>query len=368
MNPNFTIADQMQTFGVGMDIGNLIANNKFTPGHARPIFDAKTGLSYVTVFSGGDPKNPQNYRNVPLNNAATLREDEWRELDAAVLEASRDRLSAWNYFTETAGLVKNIGNAMGTTVYSYEDVNDPGQAIMTMDGVTRSQNDAIKYTTKYIPLPIIHMDYELNVRTLSASRMNPGTALDNTMARVAARRVAEFLEDLLFTTSGTNNLYQYGGGTIYSFLNHPSRNLKTLQHAWTASSATGATILADVLDMQAKLNAAYRFGEYVLLIPTAYEEVMSEDFKASSDKTIAQRLMDIRRLKDIIVCDRLTGNNVVMVELSQETFRVLNGLGITTVQESGAYNMLVRNKVMTIQVPQIRADQNGRCGVVHGSA
>jgi hypothetical protein len=29
--------------------------------------------------------------------------------------------------------------------------------------------------------------------------------------------------------------------------------------------------------------------------------------------------------------------------------------------------MLTKYKVLTIQVPQIRSDQNGKCGIVHGA-
>lgn len=353
-----TLADQFSG-----DIGALIAQGQFDPGYARPFIDHK-GNHLVTVYKGhGDVMDPRSYRSMIANAGATLREDEWKELDDAVLQASRERIRAFDYL-RNLGLTKKVGNAMGTTVYQYQDSNDPLQAIMTMDGITRSQNDAVKYKNVYIPLPIIHVDYELNLRSLSASR-KMGAGLDTDLAQKASRRVAEYLERMLFDSAFT---YQYGGGSMYSFLNFPDRNLYSLTAAWDATAATGATILADVLAMQTKLSEAKRFGNYVLFVPTAYETVLQEDFKAESDKTIRARLLEITRLQDIIVCDFLTGDNVIMLELTTDTFRILDGLPVSNVQWATEGNMLIRNKVMTIQIPQIRADQNGNCGLVHASA
>jgi len=49
--------------------------------------------------------------------------------------------------------------------------------------------------------------------------------------------------------------------------------------------------------------------------------------------------------------DRLPDDKVVMVQMSTDTVRLVNGMGIQNVQWSSEGNMVNNYKVMTIQVP-----------------
>ncbi len=53
----------------------------------------------------------------------TLRRDEWKQLDDAVLAISRQRLGGIEDLVSN-GLVFGLGNAMGTTVLEYHDISD----------------------------------------------------------------------------------------------------------------------------------------------------------------------------------------------------------------------------------------------------
>lgn len=55
---------------------------------------------------------------------------------------------------------------MGTTVLEYHDIADTDlSADITMDGITRHKVlDQVKFTTNYLPIPIVHADYEINAR------------------------------------------------------------------------------------------------------------------------------------------------------------------------------------------------------------
>jgi len=55
------------------------------------------------------------------------------------------------------------------------------------------------------------------------------------------------------------------------------------------------------------------------------------------------------------------------VQMTSDVVRLVRGMGITNVQWQAEGNMVTRYKVMTIAVPQIRADQNDNCGVIHSS-
>jgi len=46
----------------------------------------------MTTCTNGSSKDKKNWKNVPMNVNGTLRRDEWKQLDEALLELSRYRL------------------------------------------------------------------------------------------------------------------------------------------------------------------------------------------------------------------------------------------------------------------------------------
>ena len=352
---------------VGQEV--LAAGGKLNVGTMKP-FIGKDKRSYIQVFSGGDPKDPKNYSVSPATNAATLRRDEWKALDQAVLNISETRLGGVQDLVSN-GLVFNIGNGMGSTVLEWHDVSDALEAVATMDGVNRGNNDRPVYQTNYLPLPIIHADYEINSRVLASSR-SLGYAIDTTMAERAARKVNLLLEQMLFTSTS----YAWGDAddrsrnSIYSYLNHPDRNLVTLSTygAWDASAATGATILASVLAMKQASIDDLHYGPWVLYIPVGYETVLDTDYDTTTPgTTIRERIMKIDGISAIKIVDTLTAANILLVQMTNDVVRLVRGMGVQNVEWQTEGKFITNYKVMTIQVPQIRSDQNGRSGVIHMS-
>ena len=309
------------------------------------------GNPYAVVYNGGQPQ-------VVRVNAATLRKDEWKELDQAVMFAAQERLvGVADLYSRN--LVYRIGNGLGKTVLEYEDISELTAAELTMDAVTPSKRDRPETTLKYLPLPIVHKDFQYNIRTLTASR-NGSTPLDTTTATMAARVVAEKIEEMLF--AGVSS-YAYGGGTIYGYLDHPQANDVTLTANWDASGKTGEQILDDVREMKQASIDSHFYGPWVLYVPTSYETVLDDDYKAESDKTIRQRILEIAGITEVKVVDKLTADNVILVQMTSDVVRMVEGLPLTTVEWTEGGGMTTNYKVMTIMVPQIRADQNGNCGV-----
>lgn len=342
--------------------------SKLNVGAMRPFQDwnPKTHKweSYISVFTGGNPKDIRNYKVVPQVNA-TLRRDEWKSLDDAIMMVARDRLIGVNDLI-SKGLTYNLNNALGTTIFEWHDVSDSMEAIVSMDGVTRGQGDRPKYQHNYIPIPIIHVDYEINTRVLEASR-NMGNPLDSHSAENAARRVAEKLEDMLFT----NITYSYGEtdsrsrNSIYSYVNFPDRNKKAIT-AWDASGKTGAQIIADVLGAKQQSLDAKHYGPWTLYLPSNYETTIDADYDATTPgTTIRERILKISGITEIKVADHLADDNILMVEMKSNTVRLINGLAMQNIEWKTEGNWVNKYKVIAIQVPQIRSDQNGACGIVH---
>lgn len=367
-------------FGVNMDfIGKngaqgdvaayLAANGRMDPGMLRPWM-ADDGRIFVTVYGGGDPKKKESYRHIPLQtNAAanplqvnsTLRPYEWRQLDQVVQQIAMSRLGGVQDLI-SAGLTYNLGNAMGTTVLEYHDVSDAMSADLTMDGVSRSKGDRPDFGPKYLPIPIIHSDFEINARALAASR-NLGNPLDTTMVEMATRKVLEKREQLLFT----DTTYAFGGGTIYSYLNHPNRNPVTLHAHWNDSAASAEDIVNDVLALKQASIDDKHYGPWNLYVPTNFETVLDEDYNTTSGKTIRERILGIDGIKAIKVSDTLPADNVILVQMTVDTVRLVQGMAVQVVQWDTEGKFVNKFKVLTIAVPQVRADQSGACGVIHGS-
>jgi hypothetical protein len=342
----------------------LMNNGKMDIGKRRPFIGAD-GMSYVSVYVGGDPEDENNHRVYPIQTNAALRRDEWKQLDEAIVDVARYRLGGIDDLIAN-GLTYNLGNAMGTTVLEWHDVSDALTAELTMDGITRGKNDALNFQTNYLPIPIIHVDYEINARLLAASR-GLGNPLDTTLAERAARRIQEKLENMLFT----DTTYAFGTkddrdrNKIYSYINHPDRNAVNLSINWDASACTGAMIVQDIQDAIQSSVTAYHHGPWMIYIPTAYQRVLEEDYTTYYSGTTKNRIMQLTGIKGIKVIDTLPANNVLLVEMNPGTVRLVRGMGLTNVQYGQEADMVYKFKVMTIQVPQIRSDQNGKCGIVH---
>src|SRR5690606_37721938 len=120
------------------DVRSLFANRTGDANSMRPFLDDK-GNPHILVFKGGDRSDPKNYSAEPVNNA-TLRYDEWRQLDEAVVRVAEQRLIGFDDLRRN-GLVRPLGNAMATTVLTWDEMSDAMEAIVSMDPVRRGKND-----------------------------------------------------------------------------------------------------------------------------------------------------------------------------------------------------------------------------------
>ena len=300
--------------------------------------------------------DPQALR--PMGRNASLRKDEWKLMDDALVAISTQRLVGWSDLV-SRGLTYTIGNGLGTTVLEYETESDMNDAVLNMTGDAAGANDALNFEIGYLPLPIIHKDFQIPIRKLHASRRQ-GVSLDTAQTTTAGRKVSEKIEEILFVGAST---YKFGSGTLYGYLDHPSRNTVSLSTGWTAS---GADPVSDVLSMKQASIDAKHYGPWVLYVPTAYETALDEDFStAKGDLTIRQRILNIEGIQAVRVADKLTAANVVLVEMQPDTIRGVIGMQPQILEWETVGGLILNYKVMAIMIPQIRADQDGNCGIVH---
>lgn len=350
----------------GVIANSILQNGNLNIGAMRPFIHTD-GKPYISCYKGGDPKLPDSYKTVQISTNALLRRDEWKQLDDVLVDVGRTRLGGIQDLIDN-NLVFNLNNAMGTTVLEWHDVNVEMDAVVSMDGITRSKNNRPVFGHNYLPIPIIHSDYEIGARELATSR-NMGNGIDTADAAGAARAVLQKLENMLFTDIdyGFGEKDSRNRNKIYSYLNYPDRNQVALTTAWDESGKTPAQILANITAMKAAAVAKFKFGPYMLYIPTAYEGILDEDYAIAGQSlmTTRERIMKIANIKAIKVVDTLPADNVLLVQMTSDNVRLVRGLALQNVEWKSEGGMVTNYKVMTIQVPQLRSDANGASGVVH---
>lgn len=336
------------------DVATILMNNNFDAGALRPYIDDH-GRSIVTL--NGD----KGKRNLTTNAPATLRKDDWQQLDQAVLKAAKPRLNVVADL-RGAGLQLTVPNGMAKTVLQHERQSDISGATISMDGIREGESDRPQFDIQNLPLPIIHKDFQFSTRQVAASR-NGGSPLDMTTAELAGRRVAEEAEKLALGVSPT---YSYGGGTVYGLTNFPARLTKAL----TAPTTTNAAVVvAEILAMRGQCVANNYYGPWVLYHSPAYYDFMDGDYDTANRNTgtLRQRIARIDGITQIKQADYLTGSQLVLVQQTSDVIRMVVGMDITTVQWESHGGMQLNFKVMAILVPQLRSDYYSQTGIVHGS-
>ena len=300
-----------------------------------------------------------------LRTNSTLMKDEWIQMDQTVKKVARERLVAVGDLMN-AGLRFNVQNAMGTLVVQHHTAGEMTAAQVSMDGVTKAQNDRVVFDLKSTPLPIIHHDFQINARTLAASRRS-GQTLDTTQVAEATRQVTEKIESLVFNGLATEDTLGFGGqdASLYGYTNFPQRVSASKTGEWDDSSVTGSDILADVLGMIQDAHDNLHFGPYTLYVPSNWFVTLLEDFKADSDKTIIQRLQEIPSISAIKPADKLANSNAVLVEMTSSNVDMVVGFEPMVVQWSSGDEMTSHYKVMAIMVLRPKEDSNGNIGLVH---
>lgn len=337
------------------DVASMLMKCNFETNALRPYIGDDGRTSYIDRVINGTT------RAIKINTTATLRKDDWKILDAAVLKVARERLRAIMEIVGR-GLVFNIPNGLGKTILETETMGDINDASVSMDGLRQNENDRPEFELSSLPLPITHKDFEFSARQIATSR-NGGSPLDTTMVELSTRKVAESNEKMLL---GRLSSYTYGGGTIYGLTNYPTRMTATLT-APTTSGWTGSTLVGELLGMRQQAQNAYHYGPFLLYCAPSWDRYLDADYGTNYPKTIRSRIGEIEGMSTPMTLDFLQNYDMILLQATSDVIRMVIGMSTNVVQWPTNGGLSLHFKVMNIIVPQLRADQNSRTGVVHGS-
>ena len=328
--------------------------------NAQRPYIAEDGNSYITQNSV-DAEGNKVEKAVLAANAATLRKDEWLQIDAAVLEVAQKGTPFVDYCMRH-GLTFNLNDAIGTMELGYEVVSDMNGAYISMDGAVKGNDDTVQYDIRYMPIPIIQKEWTLNLRRLMASRKK-GEALDVVQLRIGAKKVKQYIEHLFVNGEYKNNGQVLQGLTKFEFRNVGGAG----KGIWSSTTKTGAAIFADVQEMiRTAKDKGFKNGyTFDLFIPSAYEDRLDQDYATGYPKSIRERLAEIGSLGEIIVVDELAENNVVLLPRSKEVVEAVLGMPMTVTEDANSKGYIRTYNIQEITLPRFKADYNKDCGIVH---
>jgi uncharacterized linocin/CFP29 family protein len=301
-----------------------------------------------------------NFSVESLRTQDFLRKDAWTQFDNVVIEIARHRLIGVGDLIER-GLVYNVPNALGVTRIEWERIGDMGPAELNMDAVTEGRNDTLGFDLVSMPLPIVHKDFWINIRKLRASERD-GMPLDTTQAEICARKVSERIESMLFlgdTTLGSNN-------SIYGYTTAPNRITGSTTASW--ATASGAQIVADVIAMIGAAKAKEMHGPFMFYVNYGAMSNLGSDYKAESDKTILQRVLEIPGVAGVKESYYVpNGDTVIGVQMTKDVVDMVDGMQPTVIQWDAMGGLVQHFKVMAIMVPRIKSTIESQSGIIHYS-
>lgn len=271
-----------------------------------------------------------------------------------------------------AGLTYPLADWLSVTNLTTQRAGESGRAQVGMTPDTRGERQKQDLAELTVPIYCVWDDWQWEAREL-ATAQRIGYPLDSTMSEQATRNVNELLEDILLNgvTDGSDDLIKIYGNYTYGLLNAPNANTQAYEGgtAWNDPAKTGGGILADILAMMAKADAANFPGPYTLYIPTAYGFALSKEYTAGYPQTIVKRLLEIPGLTAIKVVPYLPANRTILMPLRTNVIDLVVG------QLPAAYSWPtkpgnpfggVTSMVLAVVIPRVKYDYNNKSGITLG--
>lgn len=293
--------------------------------------------------------------------------------DRAVLQAGMQRLVIVEDLLN-AGLTFDLPNWLGVPSLYWEATNRAGHAQRLMQPKSRGERQVNEFTGFYLPIFCTQDDFSFGIRELAAAA-RVGSPLDTGGATQATRNVNEAIEDQAINGAGFG---VQGNGTVMTapgFLTNPVNQFEYAgNEAWDAAGGghSGDEIIDDVMGMIEVLQDQNFDGPYRLYIPRSYAHRLGADYKAASDRTILDRLLDINiadennPLLTVKVVPGLPADYTLLVQLTPDVVDVVVGQTPTFLTWSDNAELEFYYMILACMVVRIKEMEDGSQGYVAG--
>lgn len=293
-----------------------------------------------------------------------LREDEWQEVDRAVLEAARYPLKFVNML-RSRGLTQPLGG-LGTLSSAWYASSAVTAAQVNMTGRSIAERDLPDLKQVGVPVPVIFKDFVVGERMLLASR-NQGDGIDVTAAAETSRVVAEQIENIFINGAGVT----LNGMNLFGVRNHPNRNTDTVTNYGGGAWSTITNIVPSVNGMiNAAMNTGKHYGPYTLFLSTTqYNLAGNSYFTDGSGQTPLDRLRNLATIEAVehLPVDVLPAGEILMIEMSRGVIDAGIALDLQVREWASGDGLESHFKIMAVMTPRVKARYDNKSGIVHAT-
>ena len=310
-------------------------------------------------FNASQIAMAKNHGQTLIGNALPLPKDVWGLWDREAVEVQRTTLRVFNDLSSSVSMPMPIGKL----VHHFQTVSDSGSVNVSLDGRSKGRTDQPVFAYHGTPLPIIDSPFSYGWRQVAAASTE-GFQLDAAGRMNSMRKIAEKAESLML--NGDTDIV-VGADPLYGLRNHPRRNTRTTAQA--LNGATGAQWLATITATLKLLHGDnFKSPATIYLNFDDWFYATSTEFTAGYPKTIAQRVLELGGLREVIDADSISPGEVIAIVKDRRVLQVLNGMPMTTRAQFRAnpeddYNFVT----MAAVALEIKFDANQNCGVAVSS-
>ena len=310
-------------------------------------------------FNASQIAMAENHGQTLIGNALPLPKDVWGLWDREAVEVQRTTLRVFNDLSSSVSMPMPIGKL----VHHFQTVSDSGSVNVSLDGRSKGRTDQPVFAYHGTPLPIIDSPFSYGWRQVAAAS-TVGFQLDAAGRMNSMRKIAEKAESLML--NGDTDIV-VGADPLYGLRTHPRRNTRTTAQA--LNGATGAQWLATITATLKLLHGDnFKSPATIYLNFDDWFYATSTEFTAGYPKTIAQRVLELGGLREVIDADSINPGEVIAIVKDRSVLQVLSGMPMTTRAQFRAnpeddYNFVT----MAAVALEIKFDANQNCGVAVSS-
>jgi hypothetical protein len=310
-------------------------------------------------FNASQIAMAENHGQTLIGNALPLPKDVWGLWDREAVEVQRTTLRVFNDLSSSVSMPVPIGKL----VHHFQTVSDSGSVNVSLDGRSKGRTDQPVFAYHGTPLPIIDSPFSYGWRQVAAASTE-GFQLDAAGRMNSMRKIAEKAESLML--NGDTDIV-VGADPLYGLRTHPRRNTRTTAQA--LNGATGAQWLATITATLKLLHDDnFKSPATIYLNFDDWFYATSTEFTEGYPKTIAQRVLELGGLREVIDADSINPGEVIAVVKDRSVLQVLSGMPMTTRAQFRAnpeddYNFVT----MAAVALEIKFDANQNCGVAVSS-
>lgn len=327
------------------------------------IYNGTPPNSLVAAYFANNFDRAAAYRAVRhLHINSTLRKDEWERLDAMVVHAYHQKLVGVQHLRDEPGLLQP--ESVAVAIAQYNKMSSMGPANTSMNPLADGNRGRADYTLAGVPVPFAFQDFQLDIRTLTASRQ-PGRGLDLDQGMESTYQVALIWETFLFqgTPAIASKDSQGNLQTIYGYTSHTSRNTGTATGDWGDATSGYLYIFQTVEAMKLSLRDDGYYGPYWLYIN-------SHNWKdINTPNTYGLKPIDALRndpdLAKVEFTPQLDSGELVMVDPKPDVVKWVEEMPIMPVEWDEKGVLGTNYRVIGCATPLVKARSGGQCGVAH---